>query len=50
MLNEKTAKQCGWIQNGEYDLIVVGAGPAGIGAAVAAGRRGLKTAILEKMR
>ena len=20
MLNEKTAKQCGWIQNGEYDL------------------------------
>ncbi len=48
MLNEKTAKQCGWIQNGEYDLIVVGAGPAGIGAAVAAGRKGLKTAILER--
>lgn len=33
---------------GEYDLIVVGGGPAGIGAAITAGRRGLKTLLIER--
>lgn len=31
-----------------YDLVVVGAGPAGIGASIAAARRGLKVALVEK--
>lgn len=33
---------------GEYDVIVCGSGPAGIGAAVAAGRNGVKTLLLEQ--
>ena len=33
---------------GEYDVIVVGGGPAGCGAAIACGRMGLKTLIIEK--
>lgn len=33
---------------GEYDVIVVGGGPAGCGAAIACGRKGLKTLIIEK--
>ena len=33
---------------GEYDVIVVGAGPAGCGAAIALGRSGLKTLLIEK--
>ena len=32
----------------EYDVIVVGGGFAGVAAAIAAGREGLKTLILEK--
>ena len=32
----------------EYDLIVVGGGPAGIGAAITAGRKGLKSLIIER--
>lgn len=32
----------------EYDVVVVGSGPAGIGAAVAAARGGAKTLIIEK--
>lgn len=32
----------------KYDLIIVGAGPAGSSAAMAAGQKGLKTIILEK--
>ena len=36
------------IQKKEYDLVVVGGGMAGISAAVAASRHGLKTLILEK--
>ena len=33
---------------GEYDAIVVGAGPAGCGAALALGRSGMKTLLIEK--
>lgn len=33
---------------GEYDAVVVGAGPAGCGAAIALGRSGLKTLLIEK--
>ena len=36
MLSMQIAKQCGWKDNGRYDLVVIGAGPAGIGAAIAA--------------
>lgn len=34
----------------EYDLIIIGEGPAGLTAALYAGRQGMKTIILEKMR
>lgn len=33
----------------EYDLVIVGAGPAGLTAAIYAGRQGMKTIILEMM-
>ena len=33
---------------GEYDAIVVGAGPAGCGAAISLGRSGMKTLLIEK--
>ena len=33
---------------GEYDAVVVGAGPAGCGAALALGRAGMKTLLIEK--
>ena len=33
---------------GEYDAIVVGAGPAGCGAALALGRSGMKTLLIKK--
>lgn len=32
---------------GEYDVVVVGAGPAGIGAAISAARQGMKTLLVE---
>jgi len=34
---------------GSYDVLVCGAGPAGIGAAVAAGRAGARTLLVERM-
>lgn len=34
--------------SGEYDAVVVGAGPAGCGAAIALGRSGMKTLLIEK--
>lgn len=34
---------------GEYDVVVCGAGPAGIGAAIAAGREGAKTLLIEAL-
>ena len=37
-----------WKVNGHYDLIVIGAGPAGIGTSISAARRGLKVALIEK--
>ncbi|MHC1695884.1 MAG: FAD-dependent oxidoreductase [Eubacteriales bacterium] len=33
---------------GDYDIIVAGGGPAGVGAAVAAGRTGARTLLIEK--
>ncbi len=33
---------------GEYDAVVVGAGPAGCGAAIALGRAGMKTLLIER--
>lgn len=33
---------------GEYDIIVVGGGPSGVGAAVSSGRCGLKTLVIEQ--
>ena len=33
---------------GEYDVVVVGAGPAGCAAAISLGRSGLKTLLVEK--
>lgn len=34
---------------GEYDVVVCGGGPAGIGAAVSAGREGAKTLLIERL-
>ena len=34
---------------GDYDVIVVGSGPAGIGAAISAGRLGVKTLLIESL-
>ena len=36
------------IEENNYDLLIIGSGPAGLGAAVYAVRAGLKTAVLDK--
>ena len=36
------------MKEGRFDLIIIGAGSGGIGAAIAAGRLGLKVLLLEK--
>ncbi|MBE6612147.1 MAG: FAD-dependent oxidoreductase [Ruminococcaceae bacterium] len=47
MLTKELAKLCGWKENGRYDAVVVGAGSAGVGAAIAAARRGMRVALIE---
>ena len=37
-----------WPAIGDYDVVVCGAGPAGIGAAVAAARQGARTIVIEQ--
>jgi len=37
-----------WPVFGEYDVVVVGAGPAGIGASIAAARQGMRTILVER--
>ena len=36
-------------EKGSYDVIVVGSGPAGIGAAISSGRQGAKTLLIESL-
>lgn len=43
-MNEKKKE---WKTYGHYDVAVIGAGPSGIGAALAAARKGLRTIIIE---
>ncbi len=45
MITQTLAKN--WKTYQKYDLVVVGAGPAGVGAAIAAARRGLHVALIE---
>lgn len=47
MITQAMAKKCGWMDGPRYDLAVIGAGPAGIGAALAAARQGLRTVLIE---
>ncbi len=48
MDGEKSPSQYGSIEPGEVDLIIVGAGPAGLTAGIYAVRAGLKAVVLEK--
>ena len=47
MLSESIISNCGFKNGGRYDVVVVGGGSAGFGAAIAAARRGLKTLIID---
>lgn len=44
----QTTKQYGTIEPGEMDLVIIGAGPAGLTAGIYAVRAGLKAVVLEK--
>ena len=48
MDDKKTSSQYGSIEPGEVDLVIVGAGPAGLTAGIYAVRAGLKAVVLEK--
>lgn len=45
----KMKKEWDLIEKDEYDVIVVGAGPAGVAAAINAGRQGVKTLLIEAL-
>ena len=47
MIEKNVVASCCFRNGGRYDTVVVGGGPAGFGAAVAAARRGLKTLLIE---
>jgi len=47
VIAENIISSLGFQNGGEYDTVVVGGGPSGFGAAVAAARRGLKTLLIE---
>lgn len=46
--DKKVPSQYGTIEPGEVDLVIIGAGPAGLTAGIYAVRAGLKTVVLEK--
>ncbi|CCH48616.1 FAD-dependent oxidoreductase [Pseudodesulfovibrio piezophilus] len=46
--DKKAPKHFGTIEPGEVDLVIIGAGPAGLTAGIYAVRAGLKTVVLEK--
>jgi thioredoxin reductase (NADPH) len=49
--NEQVAAACGLptrLQRSDFDLVIVGAGPAGLAAAVYAGSEGLRTLVVER--
>jgi thioredoxin reductase (NADPH) len=49
--NEQVAEACGLptrLQRRDFDLVIVGAGPAGLAAAVYAGSEGLRTLVVER--
>ena len=47
MLKTSVVPLCGWETAGKYDVCVVGAGPAGFGAALSAARNGLSVILVE---
>lgn len=48
MINPVFASPEKWPVYGEYDLVICGAGPGGVGAAISAARAGKKTVIIEQ--
>lgn len=47
MISRLMMESGAWKEAGHYELAVIGAGPAGIGAAIAAARQGMKVALIE---